>query len=181
MKNNLVWVDLEFSGLDYNTEVILEIATIITDDSLKIIAEGPNLAIHHSDSVLEAMDEWNTEHHGKSGLIDRVKKSADTHQSAEEKTLDFIRKFCEKGQAPLCGNSVHMDRQFIRKYMPDIDNFLHYRIIDVSTIKELSYRWYADLEKFIKQEKHEALEDIRESIAELQYYREKVFKESLSH
>jgi len=176
MKNNLVWDDMEFSGLDHNIEVILEIATIITDENLEIVAEGPNLAIHHPDSILENMDDWNKEHHKNSGLIDRVKASEESHESAEQKTIEFIKQFCEKGKSPLCGNSVYMDRTFIRKYMPELDAHLHYRLIDVSTIKELSYRWYPGMEKFEKRGKHEALEDIRESIAELKYYREKVFR-----
>lgn len=172
--NNLVWMDLEFSGLDPNENVILEIATLVTDSQLNILAEGPNLAINHPLSVLEAMDNWNREHHKKSGLWQRVLQSDETHESAEDKILAFLRPFCPQNTCPLCGNSIHNDRFFLHIHMPHLNEYLHYRNVDVSTIKELVKRWYPALPKFQKQGLHQALADIRESIDELKYYREKV-------
>jgi oligoribonuclease len=176
MENNLVWMDLEFSGLDPDTNVILEIATLVTDAQLNILAEGPQLAIHHPDRLLQGMDDWNKKHHKASGLLERVKTSRESHKTAQEKTLRFIAQYCKKSSAPLCGNSIHQDRKFLRKYMPGLDDYLHYRIVDVSTVKELARRWYPKLPPFKKKEKHLALDDIRESIEELKYYREKIFR-----
>jgi oligoribonuclease len=176
MKQNLVWMDLEFSGLNLEVEVILEIATIITDSELNIVAEGPNLAINQSDSILDAMDDWNQKHHGDSGLVKRVQESAETHETAGEKTLDFIKQYSGKMMSPLCGNSIHQDRRFLDKYMPKLNDHFHYRIIDVSTVKELAKRWYPAVPAFKKSGNHQAFDDIKESINELKYFREQVFK-----
>ena len=172
---NLVWIDLEMTGLNPDNCVILEIATIITDPHLKILAEGPVLAIRQSEEVLEKMDKWNKSHHSKSGLIERVKKSPYNVATAEEMTLNFIKGYTEKEKNPICGNSIGQDRRFLVKYMPRIEAWLSYRSIDVSSIKELAYRWYPKLPKFKKKEIHRALDDIRESIEELEYYKNKIF------
>ncbi len=174
-KNKLVWMDLEFSGLDPNREVILEIASIITDSDLNIIEEAPVFAIHQSEEILKRMDDWNQKHHTESGLVKRVRESSETHATAEEKLLEFVKQHCEKNASPLCGNSIHMDRQFLHNHMPKLNGYLHYRNIDVSTIKELTKRWYPQVSSFPKVGKHLALDDIRESIEELKYLREKVF------
>jgi oligoribonuclease len=172
---NLVWIDLEMTGLDPDTCVILEIATIITDPQLKILAEGPALAVRQGDGILNAMDRWNKSHHSKSGLIERVKNSPYNLTTAEEITLNFIKGYTVKEKNPLCGNSIGQDRRFLVKHMPKIEAWLNYRNIDVSSIKELAYRWYPKLPKFNKKENHRALDDIRESIAELMYYKNKIF------
>ncbi len=173
---NLVWMDLEMSGLDPEKDVILEIATIVTDAELNILAEGPVIAIHQGENVFESMDEWNTKHHTASGLVERCRHSQYSTADAEKVTLDFIKPFTEKTKNVLCGNSITQDRRFLYKYMPEISNWLCYRNIDVSSIKELSFRWYPNLEEFQKEKRHEALNDIRESIAELAYYRKTIFK-----
>ncbi len=175
MNSNLIWIDLEMTGIDPEKGVILEIASIITGDNLEVVAEGPNIAIHHPEEILVAMDEWSRTHHEASGLIDRVKTSPYDCRTAEEKTLDFFSFYCQKGQSPLCGNSVWQDRRFLAKHMPSLNQFLHYRIIDVSSIKEVVKRWYPSLAPFKKKKAHLALADIEESINELKYYREKVF------
>ncbi len=174
---NLVWIDLEMTGLNPDNDVILEIATIVTDSALNILQEGPYLIIHQSDKMLDKMDEWVRTQHTKTGLVEKVRSSTLSLEQAEEKTLNFIREYCKQGMSPLCGNSVWQDRAFMRKYMPRIIDFLHYRIIDVSSIKELVLRWYADNPKseFEKKDAHRALEDIRESIAELEHYRKHFF------
>jgi len=172
---NLVWLDLEMTGLDPDTCVILEIATIITDPQLKILAEGPALPIRQSDEVLDRMDKWNQNHHSQSGLINRVKSSPYNMATAEEMTLSFIKGYTEKERNPLCGNSIGQDRRFLIKHMPKIEAWLNYRNIDVSSIKELAARWYPKLPKFQKKEYHRAQDDIRESIAELVYYKNKIF------
>lgn len=174
----IVWIDLEMTGLDPERERIIEMATLITDGQLAIVAEGPELVIHQPDSVLDAMDDWNREHHGSSGLTDRVRASTIDEREAERRTLAFIAEHCGKRTAPLAGNSVHHDRRFLAAYMPELLAYLHYRIIDVSTVKELTRRWYPDALAAAppKRETHRALEDIRESIAELQYYRSAVFR-----
>jgi len=164
------------SGLDPETCHILEIATIITDENLEIVAEGPDLVIHQPDSVLDAMDEWCTAHHGDSGLTQSVKDSTISLEDATRQTLAFIAEHCPERQSPLCGNSIGQDRRFLVKYMPTIENYLHYRSVDVSSIKELVRRWYPDVTAPDKRETHRALDDIRESIAELRFYRETVFK-----
>lgn len=174
--NHLVWMDLEMTGLDPDHDTILEIATIITDNELNIVAEGPNLAIHQTDAVLASMDAWCREHHGRSGLTDRVRASRITMEEAERMTLDFIRKYVPERSSPLCGNSVHQDRRFLVRHMPALEAWLHYRIIDVSTIKELAKRWYPALKPPAKKEVHLALADIKESIAELRFYRETLFR-----
>lgn len=174
---NLIWIDLEMTGLDPQHNVILEIATLVTDPQLEVLAEGPVLAIHHPDAVLDAMDDWNREHHGASGLIERVRHSPHTVADAEAATLAFMRQYCPPGSSPLCGNSVHHDRQFLSRYMPELVAFLHYRIIDVSTVKELVRRWYpTHLQAPEKKHAHLALDDIRESIDELRFYRRHVFR-----
>ncbi len=175
-EDKLVWIDLEMSGLDVETCRILEIATIITDSDLKVVAEGPELVIHQDDEVLEAMDEWNTKHHGESGLTEAVRNSDVSVRQAEARTLQFIRRYCDEGRAPLCGNSIWQDRRFLGRYMPKLESFLHYRIIDVSSFKEVVHRWYPGQSNPPKKgQSHRALDDIRESIEELRYYRDAVF------
>lgn len=170
---NLVWIDLEMTGLNPDTDVIIEIASIVTDKNLNILAQGPVFAIHQSDAVLAAMDEWNQTHHGNSGLIKRVQESKIDTATAEQQTLDFLRQWVPAGVSPLCGNSIGQDRRFLVRYMPTLEAFFHYRNLDVSTLKELAARWApAVKEGFSKTSSHIALEDIRESIEELQYYRE---------
>ncbi len=175
MENNLVWVDMEMTGLDPLKDQILEIATLVTDSELNIIAEGPNLAVHQPEAVLSLMDEWNQSHHGSSGLLDRVRASAETVASAEKKTLEFVALHCKAKTSPLCGNSVWQDRRFLDRLMPDLNKYFHYRIIDVSSIKELARRWYPNLPPLAKKETHLALADIRESLEELRYYRRSFF------
>lgn len=177
-KGNLVWIDLEMTGLELESNVILEIATIITDSELNILAEGPDLAIHQPEAVLAAMDEWNTNQHGKSGLLDRVRESNLSVEDAMEETLEFVQRYCLPRTSPLCGNSVGHDKNFLRRYMPEIVEFLHYRVIDVSTYKETLRRWYGKKFQPPKKEgEHRALTDIRESIAELAYYRKNFLKD----
>ena len=175
--SNLVWMDLEMTGLDPEHDVILEMATIVTDSNLNVIAEGPAIAIAQPEAKLAAMDAWNTSHHTASGLVQRVRTEGISTIEAEAVTLAFIEKHVEKGQAPLCGNTIWQDRRFLTRYMPTLEDFLHYRMIDVSTIKELARRWAPEvLGGFSKQSQHQALADIRESIAELAYYRSHLFK-----
>jgi oligoribonuclease len=176
----LIWIDMEMSGLYPATCRILEIATIVTDGDLNVVAEGPDLVVHQPDAVLEAMDEWNREHHGASGLTEAVRKSAVSVAEAERKTLDFLKPHCKPGESPLCGNSVGQDRLFLARYMPELEAFLNYRIVDVSSIKEVALRWYPALKIPPKREAHRALEDIRESIEELRFYRERVFRGSVT-
>ena len=172
-KQNLIWIDLEMTGLSPEEDRIIEIATIVTDKHLNIIAEGPVMAIHQSDARLNAMDEWNTKQHAQSGLTARVQESQITAQIAEAKTIAFLEQYISKGVSPMCGNTVCQDRRFLCRYMPTLAAFFHYRHIDVSTLKELAIRWAPELPKgFEKQSKHLALEDIKDSIAELCYYRE---------
>jgi oligoribonuclease len=175
LKGHLIWMDLEMSGLDPEKEVILEIAAIVTDSMLEVLAEGPNIAIHHPDTVLETMEAWSKSQHGASGLLDRVKASSYDCQKAEREILTFLSKHCKKKGSPLCGNSIWQDRRFLIKHMPRLEEFFHYRNIDVSSIKELVKRWYPSLPPYEKEKTHLALSDIRESIQELKYYREKVF------
>lgn len=173
----LVWMDMEMSGLDPDTNVILEIATLITDNDLNLIAEGPVLAIHHDKDLLDRMDDWNREHHGASGLIQQVLDSSMSTSKAEAQTLAFVRSHCSERTSPLCGNSVYQDRRFLARYMPRLEQYLHYRNIDVSTVKELVRRWYPDGPKPPeKKHAHLALDDIRESIEELRFYREEYFR-----
>ena len=173
----LVWVDLEMTGLDLDRERIIEISTLLTDGNLNIVAEGPDLVVHQSDELLDGMDAWNSTQHRKSGLFDRVRASNITETQAEELTLAFVTEHCEPQTAPLSGNSIYYDRRFLQKYMPRLERFVHYRNIDVSTIKELVRRWYPAVSEGAppKGETHRAMDDIRESIEELRYYRAKVF------
>ncbi len=175
MTKHLVWIDLEMSGLDPERHVIVEIASIITDDQLRIIAEGPDIAIGHPEEILKEMDRWSREHHQSSGLLERIRNSKYSNNRAEKETLRFISRFCKKGEAPLCGNSIWQDRRFLAKYMPRLEGFLHYRNIDVSSIKELVKMWYPELTPFEKRDAHLAMADIKESIEELKYYRDHVF------
>ena len=173
MPENLVWMDLEMTGLDPETDVIIEMATIITDNDLNILGEGPVLAVSQPEEKLAAMDEWNTSHHTKSGLVERVRHSGVSEREAEAQTLAFIEGHLEKNVSPLCGNTIWQDRRFLTRYMPALEAYLHYRNIDVSSIKELVARWRPDLlPGFGKTNQHTALADIRESIEELKYYRE---------
>ena len=175
--NRLVWIDLEMTGLDPEQERIIEMATLITDSELNLIAEGPVLAVHQSDTLMGAMDQWCTRTHGESGLIQRVKDSRISEAEAEQQTLTFLREHLEPGDSPLCGNSIGQDRRFLVKYMPQLEEFFHYRNLDVSTIKELARRWRPDvLDGVKKQGNHLALDDIRDSINELRHYREHFFK-----
>ena len=172
----LVWMDLEMTGLDPERDTILEIATLITTNNLRTVAPGPVLAIHHPDRVLDAMDTWCREHHGASGLTDRVRASGIAMAEAEATTLAFIKPYCTERGSPLCGNSVYQDRRFLARYMPQLEGYLHYRNIDVSTVKELVRRWYPHGPQAPeKQHAHLAISDIRESIAELEFYRQHFF------
>jgi len=174
---NLVWIDLEMTGLEPDVDRIIEIATIITDADLNILAEGLVLAVHQPDSVLAQMDEWCTSTHGASGLTQRVKDSQISEAEAERQTIEFIANYVDKGVSPLCGNSIGQDRRFLVKYMKDLEAFFHYRNLDVSTVKELAKRWKPEVaSSFKKKGVHLALDDIRESIGELQHYREHFFK-----
>jgi len=175
MAGEMVWIDLEMTGLDVEKESIIEIATIVTDSDLEIIAIGPNLAIKASDDLIDSMDEWNITHHTASGLVERIRTEGVTLEDAEKQTCEFLEKYIEKGTSPLCGNSIHNDRVFLAKEMPRVLDLLHYRIIDVSTIKELTKRWNPEIPKFEKKESHRALDDIIESIEELRYYRSNLF------
>lgn len=176
-QNHLVWIDLEMTGLDPKDCTIIEIASIVTNNDLEVIAEGPNLAIHQPDSVLDAMDEWNTRQHGGSGLVKRVKESKISLEDGQNQTLAFLEKYVDAGTATLCGNSIAHDRRFLRAYMPKLADFFHYRLLDVSSIKVLVQRWYpSDKHAPAKSEGHLALDDIRESIEELRYYRQAIFK-----
>jgi len=177
LSNYLIWIDLEMTGLNPEKHVIVEIATIVTDDQLNIVAEGPEIAITHPENILAAMEEWSREHHQSSGLLDRVKASSYTCPQAEQETIDFVSRHCRKNQSPLCGNSVWQDRLFLLKHMPRLEDFLHYRIIDVSSIKELVKKWYPALPSFKKQNDHLAMKDIKASIEELKFYRQNVFRE----
>ncbi|UCH80168.1 MAG: oligoribonuclease [Nitrospiraceae bacterium] len=174
-QSNLVWMDLEMSGLDPEQNTILEIATLITDFKLEVIAEGPVIAIHQTDELLDSMDEWNTNCHNETGLTERVRKSDIEMKDAEITTLDFIKEHVDQNRSPLCGNTIWQDRRFLIKYMPDLESFFHYRNIDVSSIKEICTRWYPDLPRFEKKKVHSAMKDIRESVEELKYYRVNIF------
>lgn len=170
--DNLVWIDLEMTGLEPEHDVIIEIATIVTDAQLREQVEGPSIAIHQADETLAGMDEWNTRQHGESGLMQRVRDSRFSTADAEAETLAFLRQWVPDGRSPMCGNSICQDRRFLYRYMPALADFFHYRNLDVSTLKELARRWAPDLPAFVKQGRHLALDDIRDSIAELEHYRE---------
>ncbi len=176
-EDNLIWIDLEMTGLDPQTDRIIEIASIVTDAELNILAEGPVIAIHQEDSLLDAMDEWNTSHHTASGLVERVCSSSFTEEQAAINTVEFLKDWVSAGQSPMCGNSICQDRRFMVRLMPELEEYFHYRNMDVSSIKELVRRWAPEkLKGFTKQGKHLALDDIRDSIAELVFYRKEVFK-----
>ncbi len=174
--DNLIWLDLEMTGLEPDRDVIIEVASLVTSPSLEVLAEGPSVAIHQSDETLEHMDEWCKTTHGASGLVDRIRASTCTIEEAEEQTLAFLQRWVPAGASPLCGNSIAHDRRFVRRYMPRFDAYLHYRHIDVSTIKELVRRWYPKTVRApAKKGHHLALDDIRESVEELRWYREHLF------
>lgn len=177
MSAYLVWMDLEMSGLDPETERIIELATIVTDGDLQVVAEGPVLAIRQPQSLLDAMDDWNRTHHSASGLLDRMAREGVSEREAEAVTLAFVEQHVGAGEAPLCGNTIWQDRRFLTRYMPDLEGYLHYRMIDVSSVKELARRWRPDIASaVVKQNAHTALADIRESIEELRHYREHFFR-----
>lgn len=176
-KNNLIWIDLEMTGLDTNNDVIIEIATIVTDGNLDVVAEGPIIAIHQPDHLLDGMDDWNTRQHGKSGLTERVKNSSYTVGDAEQQTLDFLKQHVPAGVSPMCGNSICQDRRFMARLMPELEAYFHYRNLDVSSLKELARRWAPKVEKsFKKNSSHLAMDDVKDSIRELQHYREHLIK-----
>lgn len=170
--DNLIWLDLEMTGLDPATDHIIEIATVVTNSNLDILAEGPVRAIHAPDVVLEGMDEWNVRQHGKSGLLERVRASSHNLHNAEQDTLSFLRQHVPAGTSPLCGNGVCQDRRFLARYMPTLEKYFHYRLIDVSTIKELARRWMPQQQQMKKASQHLALADVHDSIEELRYYRQ---------
>lgn len=170
---NLIWIDLEMTGLDPDADRIIEIATVVTDKHLNVLAEGPVLAIHQSEQRMNAMDDWNTRQHGGSGLVDRVLSSDINEQMASDKTIEFLARWVPANSSPMCGNSICQDRRFLARYMGQLEQYFHYRNLDVSTLKELIRRWKPDLLKgFSKDSSHLALDDIRDSIEELRYYRE---------
>ncbi|MCP4994312.1 MAG: oligoribonuclease [Gammaproteobacteria bacterium] len=175
--SNLIWTDLEMTGLDTQNDQVIEIATIVTNSNLDILEEGPVIAIHQPDEVLEAMDEWNTRQHGQSGLVERVKSSRYSSADAERETLSFLGKYLPKGASPMCGNSICQDRRFMARLMPELEDYFHYRNLDVSTLKELANRWAPEITKGLsKKGSHLALDDIHDSIEELRYYRKHLLK-----
>ena len=175
-RGRLIWIDLEMTGLDTDNDKIIEIATIVTDDNLNILAEGPVLAIHQSNIILNAMDEWNTKQHGQSGLIERVRRSKLSAQDAEQQTLEFLKKWVNPKSSPMCGNTICQDRRFMHRLMPELEQFFHYRNLDVSSVKELAKRWRPEIMSGLKKNaSHLAMDDIRDSIAELKYYRQYFF------
>jgi len=174
--DNLIWIDLEMTGLDPQADRIIEIATLVTDSQLNTLAEGPVLAIHQNDTVLAAMDDWNRKQHGESGLVARVRASKIDERAAERRTLEFLSHYVPGGKSPMCGNSICQDRRFLARCMPELEAYFHYRNLDVSTIKELARRWYPErIKGFNKTSTHLALQDIRDSIDELRFYRERLF------
>ena len=174
--DNLIWIDLEMTGLDTLHDTILEIATVVTDAQLNTLAEGPVIAIHQDDAVLAGMDEWNTNQHNRSGLVQRVRDSRYSAADAERETLAFVRGYVPANASPMCGNSICQDRRFLYREMPELERYFHYRNLDVSSIKELARRWAPEQAQFSKASTHLALDDIRDSIAELRFYREKFFR-----
>ena len=175
--DNLIWIDLEMTGLDPANDRIIEIATIVTDAELNVLAEGPSLAVKQPDALLDGMDEWNTRQHGQSGLTQRVRDSQISAAEAERLTIDFLAEWVPAGKSPMCGNSICQDRRFLYRGMPALEKYFHYRNLDVSTLKELASRWAPEVKNgFKKQSSHLAMDDIRDSIAELQHYREHFIK-----
>ena len=174
--SNLIWIDLEMTGLDSSSDQIIEIATVVTDANLETVAEGPVIAIHQPDEIIEGMDDWNTRTHGESGLIQRVRESWYSVSEAEAKTLEFLEQYVPAGASPMCGNSICQDRRFMARLMPDLEVFFHYRNLDVSTLKELAKRWAPDVARgLVKEARHVALDDVYDSIDELKYYRKRLF------
>lgn len=175
-RDNLIWIDLEMTGLDTQNDFIIEIATVVTNPNLDILAEGPAIAIRQPDAVLDAMDDWNKDHHGRSGLIERVRESSFSEADAERMTIKFLDDYVPASASPMCGNSICQDRRFLARCMPELERYFHYRNLDVSSVKELARRWAPELVgKFNKNGAHLALEDIRDSIRELQFYRDNFF------
>lgn len=180
--SNLIWIDLEMTGLVPEHDRIIEIATVVTDSDLNILAEGPVFAIHQTEAVLAGMDAWNQKHHGISGLIERVRTSTVAEEEAEKQTLEFLAEYSKKGASPMCGNTIWQDRRFLSRYMPSLEAFFHYRLLDVSTFKECAKRWAKEVYKgFNKESRHEAMADIHESINELQYYRREFIRDFHPH
>ncbi|WP_020407572.1 oligoribonuclease [Hahella ganghwensis] len=176
-RDNLIWIDLEMTGLDPEMDRIIEMAVIVTTSDLEVVAEGPVIAVHQPDFVLSLMDDWNKKTHGDSGLTERVKQSKISELLAEQQVLDFLNEHCEAGASPMCGNSIGQDRRFLARYMKSLESFFHYRNLDVSTLKEMARRWRPEVAAGVKKKgTHQALEDIRESIEELKYYREHFLK-----
>ncbi len=173
--NNLIWIDLEMTGLDTDSDYIIEVATIVTDSELNILAEGPDIAVHQVEEILDAMDKWNTHHHNQSGLVKRVLESPHSTTDAENMTLEFLRKFVPEKVSPMCGNSICQDRRFLHRLMPQMEQYFHYRNLDVSSVKEMVGRWYPGKPMFEKNSTHLAMQDIRDSIDELKFYREHFF------
>jgi len=174
--DNLIWIDLEMTGLDPDADFIIEIATVVTDPGLAVLGEGPVIAISQPDDILNGMDEWNTRQHTRSGLVERVRNSSYTCEEAESMTLEFLQGFVPPDTSPMCGNSVCQDRRFLYRQMPALEKYFHYRNLDVSTLKELIKRWATEEQTFTKESKHLALADIHDSIEELKYYRERYFR-----
>jgi len=176
-ESRLVWIDLEMTGLDPDENTIIEIATIVTESDLSIVAEGPSFAIDVGKEELAKMDNWNVKHHTENGLLDRIESDGVLMENAERHTLEFLKEHCSSGQSPLCGNTIGQDRRFLRRYMPELHDFFHYRSVDVTSIKILARSWYPEVGKWRKNSGHRALDDIRGSIEELSYYRDKLFRD----
>ena len=172
-RENLIWIDLEMTGLSPESDVIIEVATVVTNAQLDVLAEGPVIAVHQDDAVLAGMDDWNTRQHGQSGLVDRVRASTVGHAAAEERTIAFLAQWVPHGASPMCGNSICQDRRFLARHMPRLERYFHYRNLDVSTLKELARRWAPQVSaRFTKEPAHRALADIHDSIRELAFYRD---------
>jgi len=176
LTDNLIWIDLEMTGLNPDADYIIEIATVITDSRLNMVAEGPVFAVKTDDSILDGMDEWNTRQHNKSGLVERVRNSQYSCKDAETMTLDFLGNYAAENSSPMCGNSICQDRRFLHRLMPDLEKYFHYRNLDVSSLKELIKRWAPEKPQFSKKPSHMAFNDIKDSIEELKFYRDNYFK-----